>query len=316
MSRNRKRKNRQYKDRWGDHYWQSAAFNQQTFQMYLDWLMGLAMSRFQWTGLPKTCDERFIEWTLLTQGVCTIAKPKGTDKFYSTQAITDSPPNVYDNYSSWHSFGNGGWRFPVKPSNGVLVWDNMLRRPILSTLEWYARELADIKRCKQINRSHQKKPYLITGPQEKVNDMMQVSKDISGGSWGIVGMTSFDDIDIKAIDTQVDFLGEELNADTINTLNEVCTFLGIKSLPRKSERMVAEEVYAQDEPTTFRALDPLSTRRQAAKELNDRFGLDVSVVWRRDNESENYDIMTSLRKLSDIANGDGGDSDDSAGEMV
>lgn len=291
-------------DRWGDHYWQSAALNQQAYYMYLDWLCSLAMTRFEWVGLPDTCDPRYLEFTLLYQGCATIAKPKGTDKFYSTMAVYDSPLNVYDNPSHWRSFGNQGWSFSVAPSNGVLVWDNMLRRPILPTLEWYARELADIKRCKQINRLHVKKPYFITGPQEKVGDMINAFKQVSGGEPAVIGTDALNTINWETIKTEVPFLGEELATDTINTLNEVYNFLGIKSLPRKAERMVQEEVDAQSEPTDFRALDALSCRRDAAKKLNDRFGLDVKVVWRKDNASDNYNLFHNFEKLHEVIDGD------------
>lgn len=303
MSNRKKRR-----ERWGDRYWESAAFNQAAFQIYRDWLLGLAMTRFEWHGLPETCDTRFLEFTLLFQGVATIAKPRGTDKFYSTQAVYDSPINVYDNPTRWRSFGNQGWSFNVNATNGVLVWDNMLRSPIVPTLDWYARELADIERTKQINRMLQKTPMVLTGPQEKANDMLQSFKQVAGGEPVIMGTDQFNDIEWKTIPIDKPFLGEELNADIINTLNKAYNFLGIKSLPRKSERMVAEEIDVQGEPTAFRALDSLTARRMAAQQLNDRFGLDVSVTWRRDIDSENFNFTHSIPRLLDID--DGGDVDE------
>lgn len=62
-------------------YWQSAAYNQELALIYEDWLMGLALSRFRWEGLPDTCDARYLEWTLMTNGVATIAR-RG-DTWYS-----------------------------------------------------------------------------------------------------------------------------------------------------------------------------------------------------------------------------------------
>ena len=305
---NRKRR----RDRWGDHYWQSAAFNQQTFYIMRDWLTSIALVRFKWVGLPSTCDARFLEWTLLTQGCATIAKPTGTDQFYSTQAVWDSAPNVYDNPTHWRSYGNNGWNFNVSPTNGVMVWDNMLRTPIMPAIEWYARELADIKRVKQINRLHVKQPFFITGPQDKVNDMLQTFKQVTGGEPAIIGTDGLTDIKWDTIKTDVPFLGEELNDDFISTLNEAYQYLGVKSIPHKSERMVPEEVEAFAEPTTFRALDALSERRRACAELNDRFGLSVDCVWNSDLDTRNYEFLHDLEKLvsDDNSGGEGNEFDE------
>ena len=49
-------------------YWQTEAYNQQLFTMFQSDLIELALSRFRWVNLPETCNERFLEWTLLTEG--------------------------------------------------------------------------------------------------------------------------------------------------------------------------------------------------------------------------------------------------------
>lgn len=300
---NRKKK-REMREQGLPYFWGSASMNQAAYFMYLDWLMSIAMSRFKWINLPKTCDQRYLEYILMTQGMATIAHPKDSDQFFSTMAVTKSVPNVYDNPTLWESFGNSGWNFSVNPSNGVIVYDNFLRRPIMPSLEYFAYELADIKRTKQINRMQQKTPYIITAPQEKKNDMVNMFKQISGGEPAIIGTDSLSDININAIQTGVQFMGEELNADTLNVWNEALTFLGIKNLSRKTERMIQDEVLANNEPTTMRFNDPLTCRRTAADKLNDRFGLNIQVVKNIDNESDNYAFITSIPRQE---NADGDD---------
>jgi hypothetical protein len=57
-------------------HWQTADINERTYYYYIDIISRIAMSRFRWLNLPKTCDERFLERCLCYQGVATIAFPK------------------------------------------------------------------------------------------------------------------------------------------------------------------------------------------------------------------------------------------------
>lgn len=147
-------KNRRNKRLWlykSDLYWQSASYNSQLFMIYRQQIIKLAMNRFKWINLPKTCDERYLEMILLFQGVATISYPrklKGT--FFSTQVAQMSPPNIYDNPTKWISVGNNGWRFKVGESSlegkGVIVWDNRARYPLMQMIDMWAMELVDIRR--------------------------------------------------------------------------------------------------------------------------------------------------------------------------
>ena len=136
MSRRGGRKHKQSRGG-GYNFWQSESMNNALVEYYRDILIKMAMTRFKWVNLPPTCDERFLEWTLVTQGVATIAFPrKMPGTFYSTQAVVNGRMNVYDNPTRWRSFGNYGWNFsgtqgkmgPLnrigKPSECYLVFDS------------------------------------------------------------------------------------------------------------------------------------------------------------------------------------------------
>lgn len=281
-------------------YWQTDAYNRRLFNYYRNIIYQMALSRFRWLGLPSTCDSRFLEWTLLTQGIATIAFPKKMPgKFFSTQAVLQSPPNVYDNYVKWQSFGNNGWRFDCDAGNGVLVWDNSTRLPLTEGIDLYADELVHIRRTKQMNRFHQQIPFIIKGPQERRNDMTQLAKQVSGGELAILATNGVENIDFDAMQTGVPFIGEELAIDETNVWNHVYTMLGIENSSLKQERQTQDEIKAQENPTTLVKLSSLNERRRAADAINDRFGkyLDepIRVVWAQDNESANFNFANDLK---------------------
>lgn len=101
-----------------------------------------------------------------------------------------------------------------------------------------------------------------------------------------MGYSNLNDIEIKVLPTNVPYIGEQLHAGQLNLLNMAYTMLGIENLPAKAERMIEEEVIANDEPSNLTRLAPLECRRKAANMLNDRFGLNIQVFWNRDIESD------------------------------
>lgn len=281
-------------------YWQNSQLNQRWISFYINMISQMAMSRFRWLNLPATCNERFLELVLLYDGVATIAFPKDNEgMFVSTKAVIDGFWNVYDNPTKWRSFGNNGWNFEVDNTNGVLIFENNSRYPLLNGIELYARELAEIQITKRMNLMHQKVPYVITGPQEKKNDMIQTYKQIAGGEPAIIATDNFKTMDVNALNTQVPYIGEELAQAEANTWNRVYTMLGIENSLYKAERQTEDEIRANKAPSNLVFLASLNERREAARKINERFGqyleAPIEIVWAQDNKSENYNYYSNVQ---------------------
>ena len=288
-------------------YWQTADRNARLYDYYVNLIMQMAMSRFRWLNLPPTCDERFLEWILCLQGVATIAFPKkqrGT--FYTTQAVQQGTLNIYQNPTKWQSYGNNGWSFFCDNSNGVIVYDNISRFPIMQGIELYANELTHIRMTKQINRMHQQTPWILKGPQEKKQDMVNLFKQVAGGEPAILGTDNMDSIQYEVLNSNVEYLGHDLSEDEEATWKQIYTMLGLANVPFKAERQTEDEIMAQKSPTNLILLASLEERRRAARKLNKRFGnyleAPIQVVLRADNESENWNfehnIQSQLRAVN------------------
>lgn len=292
-----------------DNYWQTSDYNSALFMMYRQQIIKLAMNRFKWVNLPPTCNERYLEMTLLFQGIATIAFPsKQRGTFYSTQVAQMSPPNVYDNPTKWLSVGNNGWRFKCSNRNGVIVWDNRARYPLMQMVDMWARELVDIRRTKQLNRMHVKTPYLIKCSPEQEQQAENIYKQMAGGEPAIITTTGIENIDIDVIKTDVPYLGEELTAEEINTWQQIYQMLGIENLTFKAERMVQDEVNKRDEPSDLMALDGLNCRREACEQLNERFSdyleAPATCIWAKDNISQNFNFMANMKEQLELEEGE------------
>ena len=117
--------------------WEASVLDRDASMIYEDQLMAIAMSRFEWRGLPDTCDARYLEWCLLAEGCATLAVSNGS--LYSLMAVQQGAPNMYDNPRAWIARGQTGeYQFPCDWRNGVFVWDNDLRVSTLYKLRYFA----------------------------------------------------------------------------------------------------------------------------------------------------------------------------------
>lgn len=290
-------------------YWGSQDYNTRLYNYYRDLMLKMATNRFRWINLPKTCDERYLNLTLALEGIATIAFPKKMPgKFFSTRAVIQGQPNVYDNYTQWYSQGNNGWRFQCDASNGVLVWDNTTRFPIMESIDLYATELVHIRMTKNMNRFHQQIPWVLTGPQEKLYDMQQIAKQVAGGELAIIGTNGLEAIEPKTISTSVPYIGEQLSQDEMAVWNRIYTMLGIENSTFKQERQTEDEVRGQKSPAQIVRMSTLHELRKACDKLNNRFGKyltdgEIKVVWNQDNFSENWNLMHNDQAFLQAVNG-------------
>lgn len=286
-------------------WWQSSAMNDVYHRFFLQQIIKLALARFRWVGLPPTCDARYLEWQLMCQGVATVARPRkrSDDAFMSLRAVSQGQLTAYGLPSKWQAQGDNGTSFYVTHENGVLVWENMMHVPLMPQVDALAWDMSDIVRTKQVNRVHVKVPFVLAGPREMREQMVNLFSQKVGNEPGIMVTDRMSDLvtsNVALFQTGVKYLGEELNADLMETWNMVYTMLGIRNLPFKMERQTADEIRDHDQPTELMTLGCLSERRRAADDLNRRFGLDVRVYFNEDFESTNYNVMHNVKRLSEL----------------
>lgn len=281
----------------GLNYWGTQDYNTRLYNYYRDIMLKMATNRIKFVHLPKTCNERYLKQTLVLEGVASIAFPTAMPgKFFSTKAVFKGVPNVYDEYPEWDSIGNNGWRFPCTVKNGVLIWDNSTRFPLMESIDLYATELVHIRMTRNMNRFHQQIPFILRGPQEKQYDMQQLAKQVAGGELAILATNGLEAIEPDTLQTNVPYLGEQLSADEQSVWNRIYTMLGIENTPFKSERQTEDEVRAQKSPAQIVRLATLDCYRDACDKINNRFGQyltdgPIEVIWNQDNRSENWNLF-------------------------
>ena len=290
----------------GPIYWATPDYNSRLLMGIQDTIAQLAMTRYEWIGLPKTVDPLYLEKVLFYQGWATIAFPKKDDKrglWYCAKCVTDSELGIYDRPIRWIAYNRDKLRFRCDANNGVLVYDNINRTPLWNMLELLARELVDIEKTRQVNRFYQKVPYVLVAPDDMELSADQILSSIVAGTPVIATNPQIKELEPYKLALDVPLIGAELTAAEQNIWNRIYTLLGISNITFKNERMIEDEVRSMSEPSSMLAMSGLVERRRAADYLNDRFGLKVSVVWRADNVSDNYNLLTNVEKSMKLITG-------------
>lgn len=295
-------------------YWQASELNQRYQQFFKQQLIQLALARFRWINLPKTCDARYLEKCLLFEGMATIAAPKieGKPNYKTFVSLKASPNgiNMYGDATNWRAIGENGTDFTVDNNNGVMIYDNMLRSAQVYNFALLAYDMADILRTKQVNRIHVKTPVILVCDQTYKQQAINLMSQTAGNEPAVIAIKNgFNNLDVQALQTGVPYLGAELQEDLMNTWNMAFTFLGINNLPFKTERQTADEIKDYEEPTELLSLNPLSCRRTACDAFNDRFATLVygketpkklQCVWNQDIESDTYNVMNNYAKMLEL----------------
>lgn len=292
------------KDFFTDRFWETANYNFRTFQKNLDMLLALAVNRFRWTGLPDTCDARYLEKTLHRNGIATLSHMSGqeTPVFTTLQALPNGEYNMYGLPTRWRAVGYDGLTdYEVTDENGELCYYSYSRVAPWNALEIYARKMAHYERTEDVNLTQQMRPFIGVAPQEKKMELVNLLKQVEGGEPAILGDEGLSNLvdNVKVLDTKVPLITEELARSHQNVFNQALLYLGIPHLAfEKGERMIEDEARANTAPTNVMLLDCLQARREFCEKVNAKFGLDVHVYFNEDLESYNFNYTNNIEQMA------------------
>lgn len=267
--------------------WASAELNNATFSDYFYRLQAIAMSRFEWKGLPDTVDERFLERALFERGYCVFFKDPAIG-FLCLNANLGGQFSVYDIPRERRVFtSNGQYNAKVTDKDSVIIWNNYLHLADFMTTQLAALRLSDIQRTIDVNVKGQKTPKIILCNEEQRLAMKNLYMQWDGNEPFIFGDKALRrELDIEVLDTTAPYVTDKLEVQKHQAINEYLTYLGIENNNQdKKERMIADEVAGSYGFTEMARNVALDARKQACEEINKMFGLSISVDFRSDMQT-------------------------------
>lgn len=290
----------------------NAAQNRQALheRMYMRMLTEMVAHRFKWDGMPDSVDVRFLELTLARHGLAVFFQHPDNDRFLVSQATYTGPLNHYDNPTKFRVIANRMASVELTGKECVPIWTNYLRMPDWDIIMLYATKLANLDIDIEIACDNLRYTKVITAPEGQRQTWVNIIRQHRQGQPVIFGAQNLDMEAINAFDVggAPEALRELLIGKT-KLYNECMTALGINNANQdKKERLVTEEVSANDEQVMAMRDVALTSRRQAADQINALFGLSVSVDWSLDEYNELPD--TEGMDLDTDGDDTDGDSED------
>lgn len=269
--------------------------NNMTFSYYYYKLMLVARSLFEWSGLPNNMDERWIEKYLFTSGKCIFYKDP-TMGFMVAGLAQQGSVNCYgDPTSVWpvaENYVYSGDKL-VNGENCYVIRNNDLMLPNFPIIRHYAYKLCNIDRAIDTNVEAVKTPIIVRCSEKQklsLKNAINQRKDNEPVIWS----SDLADINemVDTLTTNAPIVFPQLQTQKHMILNEVFTDLGINNANMdKRERMVANEVEANNEQVKACEDVMLKARQQACKEINRIFGTNISVKRRKLEEIPEYEFI-------------------------
>lgn len=272
-------------------FWESAQMNNRTYLYYYNRLMELAISMFEWKGLPESVDPRFLELTLFADGKALYFNDDVMGDL-ALQMTYGGSFSVYRIPKDRRAYAVTGYNRQLDDKNSVIIFNNLLHTNTMCDMEMFARRLYNIERTIDVNVNAQKTPILVQATESQRLTMKNLYKEYEGNEPFIFGDKNLDINGMKVLKTDAPFVADRLMQLKFQVWNEAMTYLGISNVNmHKKERLLNDEVTRNMGSTVASRYSRLEARRQACEQINKMFNIEVSVDYRED-----------VQVIADIAN--------------
>jgi len=246
----------------------------------------MCMNRFEWKGLPDSVNPRFLELEIFYRGMCVYYHDKLTGQDVVAQGANVGYMNAFDEPTSFTVIGSDRSPLELSVKKAVPIYANYLRTPETDVVEMYAMKIAKFDRTIEITGDNMRQPKIVKAKENQRLTMSNLNRMHEEGQ-GVIYVSdtlNLDDVDVLDLGVPSGYLSDLQTART-RLWNECMGLLGINHANQdKKERLVSSEVGANDEQVDAMKNVALNSRQRAAKQINDMFGLNVSVDYFKEPE--------------------------------
>ena len=264
-------------------FWESARYNNATFRYYYDRLIEMAVSRFEWKGLPDTVDTRYLELALLTDGKAVFFYDEVLG-YLALRCAIGGQMSVYRIPLNRRAYAANGYQKSLTEKDSVIIFNNMLHTNSIYALELYAKKLYNLDRAIEVNANAQKTPILVQCDENQRLTLKNAYMKFDGNEPVIYGDKNLNPNSLKVFQTGAPYVADRLFQLKTEIWNEALTYLGISNLNiSKKERLITDEVTRNQGGIIASRFSIEEARKQGCKEIEKIFGLTgVDCVFRED----------------------------------
>ena len=248
----------------------------------------LALNRYKWENLPNGIESRYIEQMLYDNGECVMFDHPDLGLCVLRSSSRENL-NIYGEPTKLTLTGFNEHR-TVMMDECVRILNNDLGLPTLPNIMYYARRMAEIDDIIMQNLRQQRVPYLFATDENNAFSMKTLYGRIYQGEPAIFvdkEMLKGEPENIMVIPTVAPYLVDKLQIQKQEMERELLTFLGINNTLEKKERLLEDETNSNNQFIKMSSDIGFKQRQLACEQMNQMFGLNISVVETQDEfESE------------------------------
>lgn len=279
----------------GAGYNKLSEMNKISFQMLLLFLT-IATERYEWKGLPKEIKPYQLEKILNLFGQAVFFKVG--NKYVVTQAVNSSLLNIYGEPTQVQPVALNGKSFPLvrvyedieqvdgkyveMKKEGILIKNNIYSIPTYALIKPMVDRLCFIWESAGINAGLSRVLALVHCNKDISGVVKsEIGKIMGGTRNGLAIVSDKSNVleKIEKLDLKVEYVPDKYWEDFDNTFNLICEVVGITTDMNKAkkERVLTAQVESNDELTSIVAKGYLGYRKNSCEEINELFGLSMSV---------------------------------------
>lgn len=255
----------------------------------------LAYQLFEWKNLPESIDPRYLEMVLHSDGkvgffwdkekgfmVSRGAEGQGLDHYQN--------PVVFNAHEATYHKTIPILRYDDDDdqNKAIMIYNNDLKFPTLSSLYMFADEMADIQQISRVNRRAQKTPYVVNTTEKNYFSFLQAYNQVDENNGVIFADKDLEfEKNINVLNTLAPYVVDKLRTEKNQVWNEVMTFLSINnSNTDGTARIQSAMVYANNEQVESSGNVFLKNRQSACERINrvfkDKLDKPIKVELRQD----------------------------------
>lgn len=241
----------------------------------------IAVNMIKWKNLPNELSSTRIEAFLYDKGVCGFADD--IDLSYLTLPIAQNYGiNIYGEPVSWSLIGyNYNKHYNV--DNSVLIRNNRSRTPTRPFIEHYVNMITNIEMTIMLNLNAQKTPFVFSGNENELLSFKNLWAQIMGCEPAIYKDNKLVESAFKVMPTQSTYISDKLMELRNDYDSKILTFIGLNNNNiTKRERLIVDEVNANNEFINANAYSRLTARQKDAEKINKMFGLNIEPIINED----------------------------------
>ena len=259
--------------------------NYRLFSSMFDHYSNIAVTRYDWEGLPSSVSERFLNQTLYLFGQACFFE----DETKGYLALPCSNAGEYNMYYEPTRINAHSFNYDKTLTIGdfVFIRNNPSCTPTAIHVMNYISRMCDVLRTIDVLCKKMKQPFIVLCEEKQRQTFLNLIKQISDNELLILGVKEYDlqraMIDVKSTKIEADLA--QLWECYRNYENLLYTILGINNTQtEKRERLIADEVNANNMVVEMSMEVNLKELQTACEEINEKYDLSISVSSRGVND--------------------------------